>query len=359
MAYTYDDFKKAAQDAGLLDKFSTDDLDLAQRNPDAGMSILGYKKDFGAATTDDQRALANAGANNVRQKYGYATGGTTISMATPAKSTGYISPYKSQIDSALGRVQNSSFSYDPDSDTSYQSYKKAYTREGERATSDALGEAAAATGGIPSSYATTAAAQAGQYYASKLADKVPELEQQAYNNYLQEKNIDLQILDALSGLDSTDYNKYSADRSFNYTKDLNDQQTKQTNTENEAALLASAGDFSYYKKLFPDMTDAQINQLVAAYNQKNTKTSGTASTYSYPTENNPNSGTPTGSLDNATVSTLRNAMQSAIDSNKTTLKELQEAATKDLNDGNIDETAYRHTLAAIYQIGGSARRRTN
>ena len=73
--YSYEQFQKAAQDSGLLGTFSTSDLELARRNPDAGMSILRYKQDYNAATTDEARALANLGAESVRSSYGNYTGG--------------------------------------------------------------------------------------------------------------------------------------------------------------------------------------------------------------------------------------------------------------------------------------------
>lgn len=44
--YTYDDFQKAMQSSGLGGQFSDADLKLAQKNPDAGMSILKYKQDY-------------------------------------------------------------------------------------------------------------------------------------------------------------------------------------------------------------------------------------------------------------------------------------------------------------------------
>ena len=83
------------------------------------------------------------------------------------------------------------FEYDPEKDPIFQSYRRTYTREGERAAANALAQASAATGGIPSSYANTAAQEAGNYYAAKLADIIPELrsqalseEQQAFENAL-------------------------------------------------------------------------------------------------------------------------------------------------------------------------------
>ena len=68
--YTYDQFQKAAQQAGLLGQFSQADLSLAQQNPDAGMSLLKYKQDYANATTDQQRAQANKGAESIRSSYG-------------------------------------------------------------------------------------------------------------------------------------------------------------------------------------------------------------------------------------------------------------------------------------------------
>ena len=60
--YTYDQFQQAAQNSGLLGQFSQSDLLLAQRNPDAGMSILTEKQNFANATTDEERAQANTRA---------------------------------------------------------------------------------------------------------------------------------------------------------------------------------------------------------------------------------------------------------------------------------------------------------
>lgn len=261
MVYTYDDFTNEAQNAGLLSQFSSADLNLAKTNPDAGMSLLSYKKEYATATTDDQRALANAGAEKLRKNLGNYTAGSTGTGFTV--NTNNSTPYSSQADSLIEKLGSDSFSYDAETDPAAQSYKKMYTREGERATKNALGEAAANTGGIASTAAVTAASQAGQYYASQLADKTTELEENAYNRYMQEKNIDLAILDALEGLDSTEY-----------TKKTTQEAADTSALENEAALLATSGDYSLYKQLYPQLTDAQIKAIAAA----NTKTTGT--TYS-------------------------------------------------------------------------------
>ena len=96
MAYTYDDFEKAAIAAGLLGNFSQYDLDLARAYPEAGLSLLSLKQDWNNATTDEARLLANEAANQIRSSYGAYTGGTDGSKyyaVTPqtATRTGWLS----------------------------------------------------------------------------------------------------------------------------------------------------------------------------------------------------------------------------------------------------------------------------
>lgn len=262
--FTYDQFQKAAQDSGLMGEFSPADLSLAQRNPDAGMSLLKYKQDYHAATTDEARALANLGAEGIRSSYGNYTGGDNggsfyLDRLSPSSFDGGRAPtYENQYagdiadlweqqknygsydygeaapvynnryddttqDLIQGILNREDFSYDPATDPLYQNYRKQYTREGQRATADTLGQAAAASGGIPSSYATTAAAQAGNYYAAQMTDKIPELYQLAYNQYLNDYNMQLSDLGVVQGAEQSDYdkylnelNQYNTDRAFDY-----------------------------------------------------------------------------------------------------------------------------------------------
>lgn len=262
--FTYDQFQKAAQDSGLMGEFSPADLSLAQRNPDAGMSLLKYKQDYHAATTDEARALANLGAEGIRSSYGNYTGGDNggsfyLDRLSPSSFDGGRAPtyenqyagdiadlweqqknygsydygeaapvYNNRYDDTIqdliqGILNREDFSYDPATDPLYQNYRKQYTREGQRATADTLGAAAAASGGIPSSYATTAAAQAGNYYAAQMTDKIPELYQLAYNQYLNDYNMQLSDLGVVQGAEQSDYdkylnelNQYNTDRAFDY-----------------------------------------------------------------------------------------------------------------------------------------------
>lgn len=252
--FTYDGFINAASNAGLLGEFSQADLDTAKKYPEFGYSILGLKQDIHKATTPEAKLLANEAANQLRSSYGGYTGGP--------QGADYISDGKipNQIDSVLDQINNfGSFSFDqeapvynnqyaeqqralldaiinrPDfswskeTDPQWSSYKKSYLREGDRATANALGQAAAASGGRPSTAAVTAATQAGDYYATQLNDIIPTLYQQAYDQYLNEYNMSLQDLNAVNNQEQLDYAKYldqlgqyNTDRNFAYNQYLSD-----------------------------------------------------------------------------------------------------------------------------------------
>ena len=136
----------------------------------------------------------------------------------------YVSQYQDQINALaaeiLGREE---FSYDHNADPIYSSYKKTYTREGQRAMEDAMGQYASMTGGMPSTAAMMAGQQANNYYMGQMADKIPELYQLAYSMYQDEGNAQRANLDMLMSQEQNAYNKYlaqldqyNADRNFDY-----------------------------------------------------------------------------------------------------------------------------------------------
>lgn len=221
----------------------------------------------------------------------------------------YTSRYQSQIDDLTRQILNrEAFSYDPEKDPTYQQYKESYTRNGERAMQDTLGQVSARTGGLASSYAGSAAQQTYDNYMGALADKIPELKQLAYSMYQDEGNTQRANLEMLEALEQGDYAKYAdllaqynTDRSFDYgvhrdnigderynnewnysvgrdqiaDKRYEDEtaynrETYKDETEYNRALakaqtLAAGGDFSGYKAL--GYTDQEIAGLKSAYNK--------------------------------------------------------------------------------------------
>lgn len=253
-SYTYDDFVKAANQKGLFQEFSQADLQTAQRYPEFGMSILGLKEDIHKATTPEAKLLANEMANQLRSGYGGYTGGKygadyisdgkipnqidsvldkingfgsfNFDQERPSYENQYAEQQQALLDAIINRPD---FSWSKEDDPQWSSYKKSYLREGDRATANALSQAAAASGGRPSTAALTAATQAGDYYATQLNDIIPTLYQQAYDRYLNEYNMSLQDLNAVNTQEQLDYTKYldqlgqfNTDRNFAFNQYLSD-----------------------------------------------------------------------------------------------------------------------------------------
>ncbi len=244
MAYTYEDFTTAANRAGMLNRFSQNDLDTAMRSPEYGLSMLRLMQDVNSAGTAEQRLVATEAANQLRKNYGVSSpvsissGVTTprVSQTVDVQSgnagggvkapssfgqgiTGGSYPVTSGGDMIKGTAQDilgslargngtngyagggtayqnvineaaqrQGFEYDLEADPVYSAYRKQYLREGDRAYQNAIAQAAASSGGVPSSYALGAAQQAQNYYNAQLTDMIPTLEENAYQRYLNDFN---------------------------------------------------------------------------------------------------------------------------------------------------------------------------
>lgn len=302
--YSFSDFQKAANKAGVLNSFDANDLDFAQKYPEFGLSMISLYRDLGNAKTNEQKLLATEAMNQLRKNYGsywtgesgnrsYATSyGSQIADAMDAVNNygDYESAYEKQIQNALKKItgygdfkygnekgyqnllkqltERKSFSYNPATDPLYASYKKMYNREGDRAAANALAQAAAATGGVPSSYAATAATQAGNYYAAQLADMIPELRNQALNEYNNEYALILQALGALDTDRSQKYQVYG-DRYSQLLQSLNALQgqdqteygryTDRYNRLQQALQNLQGQDESDYKR-YLDMLNAEYQR---------------------------------------------------------------------------------------------------
>lgn len=238
MAYTYDGFVTAANKAGVMTQFSDDDLKLAQQYPEFGYSMMSLIQDQNKATTAEQKILAAEAADQLRGSYStYGSTGTAAydgkidSLLKQSENYGSFN-YGRQPDynKLLDEVANpGSFSYDMASDPVWASYQKQYQREGQRAQANTLAQISAATGGRPSSYAVTAAQQAGDYYNAQMTDKIPELYQNAYQRYLNDLGVKQ---DALSALQS--------DRNAAYGEWMDGFNILQTNLGNYQGQSATA-----------------------------------------------------------------------------------------------------------------------
>ena len=124
----------------------------------------------------------------------------------------YSSQYSGRVAELLEAISGyKPFSYDMETDPLFKQYRKQYLREGKRATEDTMGSFAGMTGGIPSSYAVTAAAQAGNYYNSQLNDRIPELYQLAYDRYRNDYDKLFDELNMYMTADDIAYGRYRDD----------------------------------------------------------------------------------------------------------------------------------------------------
>lgn len=219
MTFTYQDFEKKAKESGLINQFSEANLRLAQNNPDAGMSLLQYKIDYGNATTAEGRAVANAGAEGIRKQYGGYTGGKDGSGFKLSDNL----PTPVSFAPSSAKPQHS---YDALEDPTYKIYEDVFRREGKRAAEDTMGRAAQQTGGMASSYAVTAAAAQEQEAAKKIADIIPQLEAQAYDRHQKEVA------------------QWNAERNFDYSKLLDQigfMQNEKTQAQNLVNIKLELG----------------------------------------------------------------------------------------------------------------------
>lgn len=122
-----------------------------------------------------------------------------------AYKSGYDDKIKTMSDSILGQKK---FSYDPNSDPTYQYAKKSYTEGGRKAMKDTQAQAAALTGGYGNSYGQIAGQQVYGDYMSRLSDMIPELEAQKYQRYRDDQSERYQQLAMLRGLDDRDFSRW-------------------------------------------------------------------------------------------------------------------------------------------------------
>lgn len=280
MAYTYDDFLKTAAKTNMLGRFDKNDLQITRVNPDYGLSMLSLMKDRENAKTPESRLLTEEAINQLKtsmrplitpdgsnSEAGSVDTGTdpqqpstsptvqepTTALPNPdgADEGAFSYDKEDEYQKLMAAITNPDrFQYDHESDPNWGAYRKAYLREGERATADALARAAAATGGIPSTYAITAAQQAGANYADQLAGLIPTLEQNAYSRYLNQQDMQLNALQLLQAERENEYAKYLAQKELEAKQEKQGQ--TQTDDGSDLPLFGiSEGDLAYLKSTYP------------------------------------------------------------------------------------------------------------
>lgn len=264
-------------DYGLAAQYANDDIGTVK-------SLIGY---YGGGSSSGSGSSGGG-------SYGGGSYGGDFSYGDAPE---YLSRWDDALTALAGQLMSRpAFSYDYTQDPLYQQYREVYTREGDRAMRDTLGQVSARTGGLASSYAASAASQANNYYMAQLSDIIPQLEQLAYQRYLGQGEALMDQLQAVQALEAGDYARYqdalgqwNTDRAFaynawsdardfsyaagrdqlsdqRYAQELAYQQARDGYGEglDRAALLASVGDYSGYAGLW-GLSDEQTQALIDAY----------------------------------------------------------------------------------------------
>ena len=249
---------------------------IAKQNPYDAYAIMNAKLDYANAKTPEGQALAHSNAEQINARYGFSGGedgsqyiplpGFQSSFTYPTMSNQYQDIYDQKLQAVYDRKP---FEYDPSTDPLYGYYKDAYNREGQRAMQQTLAEVSARTGGLASSYATTAAAQQQNYYAQQLADKIPDLYQMAYQQYADKFNRSLQDASLAGDRYNMELGRYNTDRNFAYQL-YGDDWTRRQTAINDArdrvmTMIEQGADISSIPRellLASGYTDAEIQQAI-------------------------------------------------------------------------------------------------
>ena len=154
----------------------------------------------------------NAGINT---QYGYTPSQSVLDAydylqsIINSKPGEYQSRYRDQLQSMMDQIMNREpFQYDASADPLFQIYQDQYILGGKRAMQDAMGQAAAMTGGYGNSYAQTVGQQTYNQYMENLMGMIPELSQMAYGRYQDEGEALERNYGLLKAEEDQDYNRY-------------------------------------------------------------------------------------------------------------------------------------------------------
>lgn len=113
---------------------------------------------------------------------------------------------------AYNAYKNMSFDYSPENDPDYEAYKREYSKNGRFAMEDTVARMAARTGGVASSYAVSAGANAYNDYMARLSEKIPYLREIAYERYKDEEEKYLKLAELAKDEMKSDEESYEKSR---------------------------------------------------------------------------------------------------------------------------------------------------
>lgn len=183
----------------------------------------GSTSSSGTATTTTPTTGTNSNTGFTYEAYqksdAVAQAEALLQQQLSQKPGAYTSTWSDQLNETIAQILNrDKFSYDLNADALYQQYKDQYMMLGQQASMDAMGQAAALTGGYGNSYAQTVGQQAYQGYLQRLNEVVPELYGMARDQYNQEGQALYDQASLLAGMEDQEYGRYRDSLSDYYTE---------------------------------------------------------------------------------------------------------------------------------------------
>ena len=165
--------------------------------------------------TDTTPFASTAEGLGLKDKYGKAE--TALSEYTPYTQQKYQSQWDEEIKDVMEKITGrEDFSYDVNEDALYQQMKDNYIENGKLAMKDAMGQAAAMTGGYGSSFSQAVGQQAYQGELNKLTDAIPEFYRMALDRYTMEGDELLSRYGILTDRDDREYGRHMDSENIRY-----------------------------------------------------------------------------------------------------------------------------------------------
>ena len=140
-----------------------------------------------------------------------------------------------------------------------------------------LGQVSSMTsGGMPSSWAESAASEANDNYMQQLTNEIPALKQAAYGMYQDNLTNQNNALSALEGADNNAYSQFSNDRSYNTGVD----QFNQNLTEQQKQDATAANEYQQTQAQNESQFNATQNQNQSQFNTQESDSKTAAATSS-------------------------------------------------------------------------------
>ena len=176
---------------------------------------IDYKKQYDQAVANGDYVLAAA----IEKTRNAKIDGEGLNFAKTNNYSGYASPsesaspavsktnYGKEAERLLGRAGAMNFHYNAQKDPLYKQIQKNYKDTAGDVIENTMGVYAGMTGGVPSSYATSAAAQAGAAHLQKADDMIPELFELAYSKFADDKADLYKQYGIMQGLEEQEYQR--------------------------------------------------------------------------------------------------------------------------------------------------------